>query len=357
MAIPRITVNLAGGTRTGKTMFMHGMYNRLAVGLHEYFLYCLDTDDEIDLLETWERLQDDGEMARTNQAPRTYSFRFAKLMTPLLDMTWNDYRGGVNTESGNKPNSPGDIAEWRKERLPESDSVYLVLDGAALGTWVKNGTPQTTSFASGGMKLPRFNYVIRTAMEGREALGNPPPSFVVLVTKMDMLSVKSGMSTNEAFKTAVINLENLLPHLFAEGMTVLCCPVQIGDFKTDMAEDRRVDRALIRPQHLHRPICFSLWYYLTETLTANKQQLAGIERKLTESDGELAELRAKSFLLGKRRKIDAARSAHSSWQMEKAGVEAEMSATTSQAELLMREFHRLPIIKDGQILWPSDGPS
>lgn len=356
MATPRITVTLAGGNNTGKTVFMHGMYHRLSAGLRDYFLYSVDRDEEIRLLRTWKMLQDEGEMPRaTGTEPQTYTFQFAKNFTPLLQMVWTDFRGGAALEDSG-PNAPKDILQWR-EHLPRSDSVYLVMDGGELGKWVKEGTPEYANFDSGGMDLATYNWVIREAVDGRRRLGDPPPSFVVLITKMDLLAVAADRPIDQVLTSVVANLKKLVRQLFQNGVTALVCPVQIGDFKTDDMFGRPVDRSLIRPQNLHRPICFSLWHYLTETLTARQTQLAEIEKKITEGDAELSELRAKSFQSIRRKKIAAARSAQWGWETERTGMEAEITATESQAELLMREFDRLPIIKDGDIHVSSGGSS
>ncbi|MGY4387731.1 hypothetical protein [Streptomyces virginiae] len=355
MEIPQLTVTLAGGTNTGKTTFMHGMYARLSAGFHDYFLYTIDPDDDVDLQEAWERLLDTGDVPRGGQAPQEYAFRFARQLTPLLDMTWTDFRGGAAYESGRKADAQPDIEQW-KEHLPKTDSLYVVLDGEALGTWVKEGAEEGANFSSGRMGPARLSQIIRAAHAGRTAANNPPPSIVLLITKMDMLSVASGMSTAKAFKTATLNMRKLLSPLFEQGMTTLVCPVQIGTFKRSQTENGRVDPSLIRPQYLHVPICFSLWYYLTETLRAQEQQLVGAQVRLTVSQEMLAELRSKSLLLGKRKKILSAEASALAQQAEKSAIEDGINTRQTQADQMMATFENFPIIKDGKIYmnWPED---
>ncbi|MBW1597399.1 hypothetical protein [Streptomyces sp. JJ38] len=352
MANPQITLTMAGGSNTAKTAFIHSMYHRLSAGVSSFSLYSVDRDKEIGLLSAWKTLQKTGQMPRAGMEPEEYHFQFTVDFTPLVQVNWTDYRGGVVTEAAT-PAAQKDLIAWRQQ-LGRSDSVYLVMDGAELGRWIKSGTPAISNFASGGMDAQAYNWAIREAKENRKAQGEPPPSFVVLITKMDMLPENAGMPVGQALTAAVKNLGGLVRELYAPGVTALVCPVQIGDFKTEGSSGRNVDPSLIRPQNVHRPVCFTLWHYLTEALTAQQEQLTKIQRKITDGDTALSELQSKPFRSFRLKKIEAARADQQAQGLEKARWEAEISTTQDQANRLMREFDRLPLIKDGKLHVASD---
>ncbi|MEU3193179.1 hypothetical protein ABZ686_21655 [Streptomyces sp. NPDC006992] len=357
MEIPRITLTMVGGTSTGKTMYMHGMYQRLSAGLHDYFLYTVDPDDEFDLINAWRMLTEVGTLPEpTSVQPCTYKFRFAQGMTPLLDFLWTDFRGGAALQKATAESADDDVTQLRKH-VARTDSLYLVLDGRAIGKWVKKGCPAGPGgFDSGNMVLSIVNRQIRMALEGREQAGKPPPSIVVLITKMDLLAEASGRSTAETLRTAVAQLRNLLPLVHAPGVTALVCPVQIGDFGPREPTDGKIDVARIRPQNLHRPLVFSLWHYLTETLTADRQRLAGMRAELDAQSRELSTLQNTFFKLGKRQRIRDLESLTEQGRAEADAFGAAVHRDDSLADSLPEEFARLPVIRDGRLQLPAGRP-
>ncbi|MDT0494175.1 hypothetical protein RM717_27080 [Streptomyces griseus] len=349
--IPEIRVLVAGGHDTGKTAFLHGMYQRLSEGVHDYFLYSEDRDEEIRLVNAWKVLRETGEFPRVNVRPQSYTFQCTRNFTPLLRMRWTDFRGGaaMGVAEGEEKKI---VEQWRDE-LSSSDNVYLVMDGEALGEWVRNGMPENANFDSGDMNLTSYNRVVRTAMASRADRGAPPPSFVVLITKMDLLPGAADMPLKQALESVVHNLCTLVKSLSGPGVTALVCPVQIGDFKTSEASGGKVDPSLVHPKYLHHPICFSLWYHLTEELAKREEELAEIKKRISGGETELTALRTKSIVMFRNAKIQEVQTAQQARETERAEKQAEIAATKEQADLLMREFDRWPIIKAGKVVWRS----
>ena len=136
MATPALKLTMLGGTNSGKTMFMLGMYNTLAVGMHGYFMFTEDPDQDLDLREEWDALLSDGTLpaATVMQASRQFGFVFNHGFTPLVSIDWMDYRGGAVDARKDEADVPVLL-----QRLADSDSIYLVLDGQKLAPWL-NGS-------------------------------------------------------------------------------------------------------------------------------------------------------------------------------------------------------------------------
>lgn len=349
MSVPRITMTMLGAEGSGKTTFLHGMYARLSAGMHGYFLYTLDPDQDLDLTDAWQELNDKGRLPEnTSTDPFTYEFRLAQGLETLLDLSCTDFRGGALTERGSRAASAEDITRLR-EQVKTSDSLHLVLDGEKLGGWVAAGCPKNVNRATDGMQVARLSRYIRAGFDARRGEGKPPPSVVLLVTKMDLLPRATGMSKAQALCTAVDALENLLPLLYEEGITALVCPVQIGDFGSALAENRRIDQSKIHPQNLHKPIVFSLWHFLTETLTADRRRLAELEENVTSRDSELAELRRRLMnrvLNGE--KISSLDAAVTEDRKKIEDLHTGVDNASARAQQLMDEF-------DGLLQMPSGG--
>ena len=69
------------------------------------------------------------------------------------------------------------------------------------------------------------------ALTNRKKNGLPFPSLAVLITKADLLRGRD-RSVGQALTEVVEGLPQLLPVVWAEGVTTLVCPVQVGDFGT-----------------------------------------------------------------------------------------------------------------------------
>ena len=349
MDTPTITMTMLGATGSGKTMFLHGMYATLSAGIAGYFVYTRDPDDDIDLMDTWDLLCEEGTLPpATDEQPVNHDFVFKYGLNPLLSIDCQDFRGGAALSSSR---SGGPDVQQLRDRLAVSDTVYLVLDGGEVGRWI-----DTVVQAGGGavnrsrdpMKVAALSRFIQDAADARRARGKLAPSIVVLITKSDLLPEITGMSKGKALRVTLENLKELVPVVYSEGITALVCPVQIG--RLGQHKHEAVDPSAIDPVGLHKPFAFSLWHYLTEGIQDYAAELDQLRASKTAAAQEIASLRTRFaaglFHRNRMRSLDDDLDSAERQLIEVAGREQGAQAMVSQ---LMEQLARLPIIKDGKL--------
>ncbi|MFJ4846350.1 MULTISPECIES: hypothetical protein [unclassified Streptomyces] len=348
MRVPRITLTMLGATGSGKTTFLHGMYATLSSGIKGYFLYASDPDVDLDLAEAWEELCEDGTLPQpTAEVPTGFDFRFLHGVLPLLEIDCMDFRGGAGTQRGNREDSPADVAMLRS-RIAASDAVLLILDGQHVARWIADGAQPNLNPAADPMKIARFSRAINGVIGERLEAGEPAPSLVVVVTKADLLSKVTGMSTREALTIAAKNLGNLVPVAVSEGVSAMLCPVQLGTFNG--ARETTVDPGSINPKNLHNPVIFALLHYLTEGITRHEQQIRQISGQIDDQSRELAGLSSGAFGgLFKRSQIQEGSNRLREWQGELDNMQEEVREARRRAELLAMELRHMPIYRSGKL--------
>ena len=283
MTVPDLTLTMLGATSSGKTTFLLGMYDILSTGLHGYFTFTEDPDQAVDLRDAWDLLIDEGELPPPNETDQSkyYRFVFSHGFNPLVTIDWMDYRGGALDD---RTTSAADVAELR-DRLNRSDSIYLVLDGGNLAKWLDD--PAKLAFVQRKLQVRAMSDQVLRAMRHRQEQKLPFPSVVVIITKADLLRGPD-RGVGEALAQVVDKLRDLLPVVWAQGITAVVCPVKVGNFGEESTGI--VDVSTIDPVGLHRPMIFSLMHYLTIGLGGRAMEMDQTTASLTEVEQELAAL-------------------------------------------------------------------
>jgi hypothetical protein len=331
----RMTVTMLGTTRCGKTTYLHGMYAVLSAGQNGFFLHAEDPDLDLELSDQWDDLVEKGTLPQpNNEEPKSYPFTFRSGFMRLLSIDWLDYRGGAMSDRVGQTD-----ARVLIDRLAQSDSIYLTLDGAVLADELENADNLN---ARRRMKAERMTMFVHRAAESR---GGRIPSIVILITKFDLVARRFPNGA-AAVEGAIAAAKDILPVAFEPGVTTLICPVTIGDFGLSTGE--RVDPALVKPQWVHKPMLFSMLYAEWEREQQLSLQMSTTRQTMGETAFELARLQSGFMSIFRRGQIRA----HEQ-QMNRIGTtvvsdEQLLEKAQRQALALAREFVELPIYVDGQ---------
>ena len=333
---PSLTITALGHRRSGKTTFLLGMYADLSGGRKGYFLNAPDPDIDLDLARKWEKLLDDGELPPANLANNIpYSFLFLDGTRPLLGVDWIDYRGGALADDRGAESQ--DVPALH-ERLNESDSIYLVIDGGYLVE------PVTTGNRSGIMQragLRRMTSLLQNAVRSRGAVSNPPPSIVILITKADVIPQQRLAN----MRSIVEDVQSLLSLPFTEGFSTMICPVMLGYFGLEPTE--KVNQEDIAPRYLHLPIIYSLAEYMHQVSVAAGNVASASAQRQRELETQLAGLRVGAGPFLRRSAISAADRQRANAASESANMTEVQQYAAKRAEALFGELAGLPIFRDG----------
>lgn len=343
MTVAQITMTMLGTTGSGKSTYLLGMYAKMSAGFAGYFVVSKDMDQDLELSDAWDLLEDRGELPppTTEDSYKPYSFVFKQGLTPLLGIDCMDYRGGA---LDGKEDSALDVALLR-ERLRESDSIYLVLDGERVRDWIDDRTQLDR--VQRKMKIRRMSGLVHEAVDRRNERGLPPPSLVLLITKADL--VDDGGRRHRNFHEVAKMIHELVPVAAVDGVTALICPVQLGTFGT--GDKDRVDVDDIEPLGLHRPLLFSLMHYLGEGVAGHEQERRQIEQARDHASAELATLRG-GFLGGffKQGQISAGARRSAEFDETLKRIDRENASARQRIQTLAAELRNEPILRDGVVL-------
>jgi len=344
MATPALKLTMLGATNSGKTTFMLGMYNTLAEGMHGYFMFTEDPDQDLDLRDEWNALLESGTLpaATTVQASRYYGFVFNHGFTPLVSVDWMDYRGGAIADRKDAADVP-----VLQQRLADSDSIYLVLDGQKLAPWLDRSASLTAVKAALG--VGRVSTLVQRAVTERSGRGLPVPSFVVVVTKADLLR-GPGRTLRAALDRLVHEaLEDLAPIAFNPDITALVCPVKVGNFGVRQDPATPVNISDIDPVGLHRPTIFSLMHYLSEGMGAREAEQASRTASRSAADQQLLELNQGFLAFFRGNRIAAAQQRVKDLDDALERGRQEYAANQNLIGRLMQELAGHPVIKNGKV--------
>jgi Double-GTPase 2 len=344
MATLALKLTMLGATNSGKTTFMLGMYNILAEGMHGYFMFTEDPDQDLDLRDEWDALLGSGTLpaATSAQANRSYGFVFNHGFTPLVSLDWMDYRGGAVSDR----KDAADVSVLQ-QRLAASDSIYLVLDGQKLAPWL-DGSASLTAVKR-ALDVGRVSTLVNRAVTERVASGLTVPSFVVVITKSDLLR-GPGRTLRAALDRLVDEaLEDLAPIAFNPDITALVCPVKVGNFGVRQDAVTPVNVSDIDPVGLHRPTIFSLMHYLSEGMGARQTEQARQAASRSAAEQQLLELNQGFMAFLRGRRIAAAKKRVSDLDEAIDHGHQEYAANQSLIERLIEELAGHPMIKNGKV--------
>lgn len=350
-----ITLTMLGASQSGKTMFLHGMYATMSAGFAGYFLYTKDPDDDLDLMDAWELLCEEGAVPEvgTENSEKRFELVLKRGLDSLMEIDLVDFRGAAAYDRTEVQD-----ASAIQARLRRSDSIYLVLDGAHLAQWVLDvrDLPSTaqlvTNRANDRLKLARPIRLINNVAAQRRDANEPLPSLIILITKRDLLPELTGMSEQAALRIVSSRLSWLVPIVEEKGMHAALCPVQIGRFGNKPGQD--VDSSAIDPVGLHYPFLFSLWYYLNVQLDDQRQELTDLRQQRQRTAGALDTLRrsfAAPLFFGNRIRATERRERALGEQIGEA--DDELRGRQAQAQALLTSLRReVPVILDGVVHLP-----
>jgi hypothetical protein len=230
---PVVTVTMLGMPASGKTSFMIAMYGVMSAGVDGFSVSVHSGADpkkafneQVDLLNHWERLLSDGLYPPPTDARgfNYYEFVVNREFQPMVRVEWLDYRGAAVYDAL----VPEDT-RLLVERLEKSDSVYIALDGALLGEWISEllqGGGRSAAIQQ-ALGLNMVANLLLPAVIKREDLGLRPPSLVLLVTKEDLLVRASGLSRERAMQVVEAELISLLPIAYSDEVTLLVNPTTV----------------------------------------------------------------------------------------------------------------------------------
>ena len=242
-ALPRLCITILGGSGSGKTTYLHAAYAALSAGLDGYFLSATTRQVHERLGKGWTALVRKGIFPPPTETPSPTSMVFWDRSTPVVALEWLDYRGGAMMDRTTVSDT-----QTLLDRLPDSDSIYLTLDGALLAEGVAARDFLRTRRQAGARRM-------LSLFQNSAAMRERPPTLVILVTKADLIAAyfREPHAAQEGLIDAV---RETLPIAFTDGVTALICPVSLGDLGTAQAE--RVDPAHVEPRWTHKPILFSI---------------------------------------------------------------------------------------------------
>jgi hypothetical protein len=352
MNTPTVTVTMLGPSGSGKSTFMLGMYATLAGGHQGYFVEAAH-DEHLQLMDAWDLLYDDGELPPpTPEQPRPYQFHFLRGIQPLLHIEWIDYRGGALSDRGETPDTAALV-----ERLAASDSVYLVLDGPTVATWIRakvdaevSGQPMPDlGRLRRKLQVQNMTAMLLRAIGAREEQGKRPPSLVVVITKMDTLTEITRLSEADAIALMRTHLEELLPVAHAEGVSTLLQAVQLGVFGAQPTV--KVDADQVAPRDLEKPFIFTFLEYLTNQIEEENQILEAVRQRhaSTQLQHEAVSRRfgARIFRGNQLGQLDAAQQ---QLLLEAQNKQQTLETMRGQAERLGHDLRDTWIVRSGNVV-------
>lgn len=248
--VPHVQVTMIGNTGSGKTTYLIGMYAEMSVGINNYFLTS-DQDTHVDLTSAWSALIEEGLLPKGTEDSKSFQFMFRYGMTPLLSLEWIDYRGGAVRGKSDDPDTVGLL-----NRLGESDSLYLTLDGALLASVLAGERNAERRLREA---TAQYNNMLTTVSDQRKAENLIPPSVVLLVTKSDLLIDHLDGDPDERRRTLVDWISARFAQIIEPDRDVAVCIVSLGEIGDEPAG--RVDTQLVDPVRIHKPMVFTLFSY------------------------------------------------------------------------------------------------
>lgn len=334
-----IVVTMIGAPGSGKTTYLYAMFTELARGVGAYGMYDRDRDSELELLEGWRALAEEGEVPEaTDENPRFHEFVLQHGEYTAAELGWSDFRGGALFSRSDQHADVGRL----QQRLLVSDSIHLVLDGAKLANDPTGASPRLRA----ELGVERMSTFVRSAVEARVQQRRPLPSVVVLITKADRIvnaANEEGVPHEKRMGEVVETVIELLPVLRRSGLTTMVCPVQVGWFG---AAQGRVDPTRVDTQRLHQPILFTVRHHYVVDRYQQQAALAEVDAATAAHRAELAEVDARLF--GGRRRRELRDALDDAERVRSAAVHAAETADYWTSVLTPSIDTDVPIFQQGR---------
>ncbi|MFI6504797.1 hypothetical protein [Nonomuraea typhae] len=261
MAAPRMAVAALGAPGAGSTTLLHAMYDVLSLGVSQeqsYYLRAGSAQADLELRRVWKLLADEGAFPpRRTEKPVTHTMTLRDGRADLALAEWTEHAD-----------------DGAEQRLDESDTVVLVLDGGVLGDPLDDTTRVR---AAGLIGAARMSFLLQHLFGLRREQGRPYPSIAIVVTKSDQIA----RGPDKSEERLIRDVRDLLPLCFEPGTHTMVCPVRAGVFPG--AQLSRVDPELVSPRWVHLPLLFALMSRLerlrADELAASREQEAALGRE------------------------------------------------------------------------------
>jgi hypothetical protein len=314
MATP-IKLTMLGGTQTGKTCYLVGMYGMMRKGTNGFTFAAVDLDEDLVLAQQWKTMRTTTGEKRWPPATietKDHEFDFCYGYKSFRRFVWHDYRGSALHSPLTDPD-----AQRLAERLAESSCVLFCFsaahltdpDGQVAETMakaleeVKEGEDESARMrrvAKAGAKAieitedgedesTRMNRLMsEVARKGREK-GRPLPAVVVVLTKYDLIAgwpqpqedlLEKARLAGWPRAAVLEKVRQLFSPLYApgSGWTVTTCPVSLGK---DLVGDR--DKGKVEAINLHRPVAFAVYCSIRQAAAQAKADRAARASALGEA--------------------------------------------------------------------------
>jgi hypothetical protein len=342
-AVPHVAVTMLGLSASGKTSFTMGMFGAMSRGVEHYFLYSEEEGKQ--LLGNWSKLLATGDFPPPTDMTgfKFYDFTLNRGLGQgdVLEIEWLDYRGGAIID----PDAAAQDVPVLEGQLIKSDCVYIVLDGAALGTWVAKRIDNPGDGLASIMDDLGIGHISQLLMPAvrkrKEKLGKPSPSVVVLITKEDRLAELVEAPADLALDFVVRELPDLLPIAFSRGVRTLVTSTTLS-----AVGHGRAERCFVVP------FVFTFLEFLRQEIITEERFLDAAEERQALNSEQLA-LLSKRFgrifqpgkwveLTGEQRRIVA----------DSQRRKANLLALRQEAERLEKELRGARIYDGGQLRRP-----
>jgi hypothetical protein len=274
-----MTISMLGATGSGKSSYLAGMYNDIVRGTYRYTFKAdhnvrLRINGEINALRSGKPLEPTDEAS-----PKAHEYTLGALrdgkFTVLVEIDLTDFRGGAILYPGATHTDSAQLYE----RLPDSDSIFVVLDSTHFIEPVTRARYEEIARATDANDIATL---IGGALVDRQRADRPLPSVAVLLAKSDVLYEQhaSGYRPRRDPDEVRHNVWELLPAAFDLGWKSGFFQVSIGEFTRQDGKNRLT---AIEPNGVAGPIFFAVACFL-----ADHQQVLHGERQMIEAEHKKA---------------------------------------------------------------------
>jgi hypothetical protein len=274
--VPRMRISMLGAPGSGKSSYLAVMYDNIVLGKYHY-TFKADTDVRLRVNGEISALRRGNPLEPTDEAsPKEHHYTLGALrdgnFTVLVEIELTDFRGGAILYPGA---ANTDSARLFKQ-LPESESIFVVLDSAH---FVAPVTPARYEEIAEATDANHIAALIGGALVDRRQADRSLPSVAVLLAKSDILNQPEHRLRRDP-REVQQDVRELLPAAFGLGQKSGFFQVSIGAFTT---EDGTSRLTAIEPDGVAAPVFFAVASFL-----ADHQLVLRSERQLIEADRERA---------------------------------------------------------------------
>lgn len=246
-----IKLTMLGGTRTGKTCYLVGMYGMMRRGEKGFTFAAVDLDEDLILAQQWKTIRTttgDERWPKPTIETKDREFDFCYGYKPFRRFIWHDYRGGAMHSPLSDPD-----AQRLVRQLVDSSCIMLCFSAAHLsdpdGRVGRDGSVAIQVSEDGDDEATRMSRLLNEVAKQAAQRGQPLPSVVIVLTKYDLIA---NWPKDEVLK----KVRELFRPLYTEGggWTVTTCPVSLGKGLAGNEMEGRVDGI-----NLHRPVAFAVY--------------------------------------------------------------------------------------------------